>query len=111
MARQKTHPGKREQAAERRVQALKLRQGGLGYAAIAQALGVSLAQAHNDVTRSLADLKAIEQKEAEDLRQLMCLRFDRWLDRLDAKIEKGDAKAIQTAIKIEERRARLLGLD
>src|SRR5438445_8778748 len=101
MARKDANPGKREEAAERRVRALRLRQRGLGYVAIAKCLDISLAQAWRDVSEALEALGELEEQEAQTLRQLVCLRLDQYLARLDGQIRKGDTKAILAAVKIE----------
>lgn len=52
-----------------------------------------------------------EQPLAEALRAIECDRLDTYLVRLAPRIAEGEDKAINTAIRISERRARLLGLD
>lgn len=111
MARKDANPGKKEVAAERRVRVLQLRQTGMGYREIAAKVGVALGTVYDDVQRSLDELAALEKDAAEQERSLQRLRLDRWLEKLNALIEKGDTASIPTALKVEERRSRLLGLD
>lgn len=138
MASGKKTDQQRIAAAERRVKALDYRKAGASYRAIARELGVSEAQAHNDVQRSLADLAAQQQASAEELRALELARLDdlalaatRILQASHPLISGGkvlsgfttDGKAIgltddgprlqaiDRLLRISERRARLLGLD
>jgi hypothetical protein len=48
---------------------------------------------------------------AEDVRELETQRLDAMLFALRTKIKQGDVRAIDTAIRIADRRAKLLGLD
>jgi len=94
--------------AERRAQALQLRRAGADYRAIAAAMGVTVHVAWNDVQRGL---KAIIQEPAEDVRQLELERVDRLFMVAYQKALAGDLKAIDTCLRIMDRRAKLLGLD
>lgn len=130
--------GTRENAAERRVQALDLRKAGHSYRAIGVALDISEAQAHRDVKAALTRLAQLELAAADELRAMELARLD------DLQVEatrilltthplvsggkvlsgftdEGTAigltddgpklAAIDRLLKIAERRARLLGLD
>lgn len=108
--------GQSEQAAERRVEALKRRIAGGSYRAIARELGVSEAQAFRDVQAELDKLAQQAQEEASRLRVLELRRLDEMLIRLSPMLypKSGDnvnLGAIDRALKIMERRAKLLGLD
>lgn len=98
-------------AQERQIQALGLRRGGAPYRAIAQALGISLGQAHDDVRSALEELAKLELTEAASLRQLELERLDDLLLKMAGKLMKGDVDAINAAVRISESRRRLLGLD
>jgi hypothetical protein len=111
MTRNHAHPGQRETAAALRVRALELRKQGLTYQAIARYLQVGVGSAHRYVARALADLKKLETAEAEDLRRLELERLDWLLRKLRPRLNQGEPAAVNSAIRISERRARLLGLD
>jgi hypothetical protein len=68
--------GTRESAADRRVQALRLRIAGASYRVIGEQLGVSGKTAWEDVHQALAELAALEQASAEELRALELARLD-----------------------------------
>lgn len=57
---------------------------------------------------AIADIKVplVEEVRAQEIE-----RMDMYLDKLSAKIDEGDEKAIATALRISERRAKLLGAD
>jgi len=103
--------GTRETAAERRVRSLQLRQRGCSYRAIGRQLGVSEAQAHKDVQASLQALAALETGTAEELRALELERLDALLLIVNDEVEQGNLAAVDRALRIGERRAKLLGLD
>ena len=94
---------------EKEAEALRLVKAGYRLPEIAQRLGYSGRQgAHRLITKALQSL--VEQPR-EEVRQIAVARLDHMLTRIVEQIEAGDLKAIQVALKIEERRARLLGLD
>jgi len=67
-------------------------------------------------TRTVSDRLASEialkvQPLAALVRQMELDRLDHYLNRLDPKIEAGDEKAINTALRVGESRRKLLGLD
>lgn len=93
---------------ERRAKVLEMRLQGHSIGTIAATLGISthLAAAH------LANaLDGLVVDNATQLRQLELERLDRMLTALDDGIGNGDPKAVTAAIRISERRAKLLGLD
>jgi hypothetical protein len=61
--------------------------------------------------RIKAEMKIRIEPLADELRALEMDRLDRYLDKLEPRIEQGDDKAIHAAIRIMERRAKYLGLD
>lgn len=105
------HKGPDPSAVERRAHALELRKRGMSYRQIGQELGVSRNTAHKYVTAELDELRAETRASAEQLRDLELERLDQYLARLQPKIEDGDEKAIATALRVQERRAKLTGLD
>lgn len=93
---------------ERMADALKLREGGATYHQIADQLGISYAQAYADVQDAL---KEITREAAEDVLEIELMRLDNLFRMAYVKARKGNLKAIDTALKVMDRRARLLGLD
>ena len=97
------------QANERQIKALTLRKAGAGYQAIADALGY---KDHTGAWRAVkAALKKTLQEPADELRQLELARLDDMLKAIAPYVAAGNLTAIDRALKIQERRARLLGLD
>lgn len=100
--------GNNAQMAAEQSECLQLRLEGKSFRAIAAATGLSTATVFNRVE----DAIALEiNPKAEQLRAIESERLDLYLDRLKVRIDKGDTHAIQTAIRISERRSKLLGLD
>ena len=99
----------RVRAHDRHLQALELRKAGCTYQQIAEQLGYANAKgAHKAVASAL---KATLREPADALRELELARLDTMLLALWRKVQAGDEHAIDRALKISERRARLLGLD
>jgi hypothetical protein len=105
----------RKQAKQERIaEALDLRARGKSYREIAAFTGVSVRQAFEDVKQGLADHRESYAETAADVRGLELARLDRLWRRAEDLLESDDddgAKAIGAALRIMERRARLLGLD
>ena len=100
---------RRVQAHTRHLQALELRKAGVTYQAIADQLGYANARgAHKAVASAL---KATLREPAEELRTMELERLDAMLLPLWRRVQQGDERAVDRALKIMERRARLLGLD
>lgn len=96
-------------AAERQVQALELRKGGATFPAIAHQLGYSSsAGAYKAVLTALRETK---QEPADEVRRLAIERLDRILLAIWKRALDGDLECIDRVLKIEARRAKLLGLD
>ena len=91
--------------------ALELRKAGAPYREIARQLGVDVHTAHADVGAELADLRTATVDRAEELRALELERYDRMVAGLWPQIEKRSPPAVTAAVRVSERRARLLGLD
>lgn len=94
--------------AERKRNALELRLAGASYRDIAQALGISPATAMQDCKEALAD---IPMQQADEMRTVELSRLDRLQRAVWPKAVKGDLQAVDRAIKIIDRRAKLFGLD
>ncbi|RYF56189.1 MAG: helix-turn-helix domain-containing protein [Comamonadaceae bacterium] len=92
----------------RRAKALELREQRYSYRAIAAELGVSLDTAHTDVKEAMA---AITKEPAEQVLALELANLDEYERRLRIAIEGGDLDRIDSALRVQARRAKLLGLD
>ena len=95
------------------TEALRLRSKGLTYQKVADSLGVSKSTAHERVQRALA---AIPKEAVEEYRKLETERLDTMLERVMEKVTHDDGKsgflfAVDRALAIMDRRAKLLGLD
>src|SRR6266545_6444586 len=129
MPRKDANPGKREAAAERRVQALELRKAGVSYRAIGAQLSISEKTAHQDVQRVLARLAEMELASADELRTMELLRLDKLMLEaarilaathpyvaggkvlLNLTDDGPKLQAIDRLLRISESRRKLLGLD
>ena len=96
-------------AVERAKQALELRKGGASFPEIARALGYSAAAGAYQAVMSA--LRKTLKEPAEEVRTLEVARLDAMLLALWAQVKQGNQGAIDKALKVEERRAKLLGLD
>lgn len=97
------------EVAEKQAMALNLRRAGTTFEEIANQLGyASAAGAHAAVKSALA--KTLREPAAE-VRELELARLDNMLESISEAIMSGDLNAIATALRISERRSRLLGLD
>ncbi|RTE47902.1 hypothetical protein [Actinobaculum sp. 352] len=95
-------------AAEKRRRALELRRAGWNYRDIAQEIGYkSVASAHKAVRTELAN---IPKEEADALRTLELDRLDDLQAATYDLASRGDPAAVNTALRIMDHRARLLGL-
>lgn len=112
------HPGghnNEAEIAERRARAFELRKDGWPYRRIATELGVGVATAHDDVRAAMEDLLPIEvieqvrEMEADRLDHLMVLAMNVVAD--DAADYDTRLKAIDKVLAVQQRRAKLLGLD
>ena len=93
-------------------EAVKLRQAGATHLQIANQLGyASESGAYKAVMRELQETAHDQSEGTEAVRQLELNRLDQMLFTLYPQILQGDQGAINTALRIEERRASLLGLD
>jgi hypothetical protein len=90
---------------------LELRRQGAHYREIASKLGVGIATAYGDVQAELVELRDQTKHEAEDLRDLELQRCDVMVNGLWDGIRGGDPRSVMAAVRVSERRARLLGID
>lgn len=71
----------------------------------------SLAEARKDFTRACREAAAAEQEAADTWLQQELDRLDYYLSALADRVERGEPRAVEVALKVGERRAKLLGLD
>src|SRR5262249_20774878 len=90
-----------------RGQVLALRKQGWGYQAIGEALGFTAQRAHQIVTEALDELI---KEPAQQILDLELQRLEGMLLGVMEDAEKGDPRAIDSALSIMARRARLLGI-
>jgi len=96
-------------AMERRKKALEMRMAGLTYQQIADNLGYGNRNSAYDAVDSA--LRDIPRENAVKLRTLELERLDFAASRIAKRVSQGDLPAIDRWLKIQERRARLQGLD
>lgn len=101
----------RVMAATNRSRALKLRLQGLDFESIAQELGCERSTACGYVKQALEELAEEGHENVVEIRRLELARLDSMLHALQPAIKAGDTKSIDSALKIQDRRAKLLGLD
>jgi hypothetical protein len=107
----KRHLGDDENIADRRARAFSLRRAGASYRAIAQQLSVSLATAYDDVNAELMELREQTKADAEAVREIELHRCDEMILGLWPAVRRGDPKSVMAAVRVSERRAKLLGID
>lgn len=88
--------------------AYELRLRGLSLRAIGKAMGINHQTVANRLERAN---RAIVLPGVEEMRKQEDERLDILLKALDRRIEAGDTRAIEVAIRLHERRAKLHGLD
>lgn len=96
---------------ERQVQALELRKAGWAFHDIGDRLGISTSQAFKDVSAQLKQLAALALDNAEELRQLELERLDMLIKGLEPMARVGNPGAVNSYLRVMERRANLLGMD
>ena len=111
MAARNDTNAKRAAKLDNQRKALELRRMGLGYEEIGQRLNLRKSQAHRLVTAALAETAAMIAAEADTLKAEELSRLDAMFQGLWTSARKGNLSAIDRALKIMERRARMLGLD
>lgn len=92
-------------------QAVELRTRGFTFAQIGEACGVTTQAAHWAVCKYLEETRAISREGAEEIRRLELDRLDRILATIGPQAEGGDLAAVDRVLRLQERRAHLLGLD
>ena len=98
-----------EQIPERQVQCLRLRQSGRSYREIGDIVGVCPKTAWNDVKSALEYLRKECTEEAKIVRDLQVQRIDKAMKAIWDQVIAGSVIHINTFIKLEDQRARLIG--
>jgi hypothetical protein len=98
-------------AAVRRQQIVRLRAAGASMEAIRLQLGLSHGGVYKAYGVALAEQRTAVADDLQDLRQLEAIRLDEMLFAIWPAVQRGDTHAVEKAIAIGARRARLLGLD
>jgi len=102
---------KKVNAVDKRQVALELRKDCYTFQEIADQLGITKGYAYKLVTKGLAELTEKVRSSADELRELENIRLDTLWTKAYDKAQVGDLGAINTCLKISERRAKLNGLD
>ena len=100
----------RAKIADEQAAVLELRRKGYTVRQIAAQLGISKSTVQNRLDAAIAELV---EPAAREVRLLELERLDAWQARLEGKLDDGEdpAKVVPIALKVQERRAKLLGLD
>lgn len=100
---------RRAKAAARQLEAIQLRRDGNTFQIIAERLGYANRSAAEKAY--LAGLERWGRRDVADLRDAEVDRLDSYLAAIAPQVAKGSLLAIDRAVRISERRAKLLGLD
>jgi len=106
-----TNSADRVRARDREAKALELRKAGATYAMIAERVEMSESGTRQAVTRVLQRLIGAATESAEEVRRLELERLDAMLLTIAPQIRGGNLGAIDRALRIMERRAKMLGND
>ena len=98
-------------AADKKIRALELRKAGNNYNQIAEVIGCSARMASNYVNKAIKETTEKTSELTQHVIEIELQRLDDMLLSLKDKIVLGQLGAIDKALKIMERRAKLLGLD
>ncbi|HQU46353.1 MAG TPA: hypothetical protein PK867_26335 [Pirellulales bacterium] len=83
----------------------------LTYRQIASKLAISATRAWELAQAALAEDRAMLAEQATDVRCIEASKLDQWESALAERLKSGEIEAITAALRIQERRAKLLGLD
>jgi hypothetical protein len=103
--------GQLEAIAERRMRAFELRKAGASYREIAKQLDVDVHTIHGDLQAEMVAIHQQTAEQADELRALELARLDGMTSGLWPQVREGIAPAVSAAVRVSERRAKLLGLD
>lgn len=96
---------------ETRDKCLSLRRLGMSYAEVAKQVGLSRGGAYKAVQTALDEIRASYRETAAEVLELELDRLDEMTRALSNKVGYGDPQAVTAALRVMERRAKLLGLD
>ena len=102
---------RRIRTTEKTLKALELRKRGLNYTQIGKKLGCHRSTACRYVLSELENLADKCREEAVHVRDLELQRLDALYLKAWEAVEEGDLPAIDRCLRVQERRAKLLGLD
>ena len=102
---------RRIRTTEKTLKALELRKRGLNYTQIGEKLGCARSTACRYVLSELENLADKCREEAVHVRDLELQRLDALYLKAWEAVEEGDLPAIDRCLRVQERRAKLLGLD
>jgi hypothetical protein len=103
--------GKELEIVQRQEEAARLRLRGKSVREIAQILGISSTQAQRDIMTIVAQSKEVAESCVIVERAMSLGRLDAMLESVMDLAVSGDSQAIASVLKMDERRAKLLGLD
>jgi hypothetical protein len=98
-------------ADERRKRLLELRMQGKTFKQIARETGLSLSNAKKIVCEVVKDRTAEMDDLVRHQQELSLMRLDRMVEALWPRASEGHVESVQAMIRVEERRAKLCGLD
>lgn len=101
----------RARTLEREAKAFQLRKKGASYTEIARSLRISRQGAHKLVTAVFEQLESELGETVPTVRRMEIERLDEMLFAIWPKVKKGDLPSIDRALKISERRSKILGID
>ena len=102
---------RRIRTTEKTLRALELRKQGLNYTQIGEELGCNRSTACRYVLSELENLADKCREEAVHVRDLELQRLDALYLKAWEAVEEGDLPSIDRCLRVQERRAKLLGLD
>ncbi len=97
--------------AERRLKVLELKKLGMSLRQIEQQLNISREQARRDLQQALAQIAKEQSASTEAYRALELERLDMLWQKVLPGVNQNDVGSLNSALRISERRAKLLGLD
>lgn len=96
---------------ERHAEIVRLRRCTLSYSEIARRVGLSKSAVAKVISEHMAELAAEERSDLQELRREALERLLPAIELAQKAIDDGDLSAIDRLVKLEERRAKLLGTD
>lgn len=96
---------------ERRRVAFELRKAGATYEEIGKSLGITRQSAYGLVSKVLEQLQTQTAEDAAAVKEMELQRLDAMFKGLWPAASKGNPQSVEKALKVMERRSKLLGLD